>query len=173
MKNIISSLLVGASVCLVACNSNPKSEQKIYTIADLETQIGNLVDDTISIQGLCLNVCGHGSNHITLMGDDTTQMIEVRADDKLQSFNPDVVNTIVNVKGVVTEDRIDTAYLNNWEFKLDESLKGDNGNPEAVAMLKEQIVMLRDSISSRNAREGKNYYSIYKVVASEYATAAE
>lgn len=173
MKKLFSAIVLICAVGFVACNSGDKSAKEVYTFETLMADIDNVVGDTVSLQGLCLNVCGHGSNHVTLMGDDTTQMIEAMADDALQSFSPDVVNSMITVKGVVNEEKIDTIFLNDWEFKLDESLKGTNGNPEAVAVMKVQIREIRDSIASRNIREGKNYWSIYKIIASEYATAAE
>ena len=40
--------------------------------------------------------------------------------------------------------------------------------PEAVAVLKEQITALRDSIAARFARTGKNYWSNYTIEAYSY-----
>ena len=41
-------------------------------------------------------------------------------------------------------------------MRLDASIEGGKGNPEAVAVLKGQIRELRDSIAARRAREGKS-----------------
>ena len=43
-----------------------------------------------------------------------------------------------------------------------------DGNPEAVAVLKEQIVALRDSIDARQARCGKEYWSNYTLEVISY-----
>ena len=64
---------------------------------------------------------------------------------------------------------MDSVFLADWEYRLDESLKApDGGNPEAVAVLKEQITALRDSIAARFARTGKNYWSNYTIEAYSY-----
>lgn len=49
---------------------------------------------------------------------------------------------------------MDEAFLSDWEHRLDESLKTPQGNPEAVAMLKQQIAEIRAS-NSRTYRKRK------------------
>ena len=51
------------------------------------------------------------------MGSDDTKTIRVEAC-KLGSFDSKCVNSIVEVKGTLVEDRIDEAYLQNWEKQL-------------------------------------------------------
>lgn len=97
------------------------------------------------------------------MGSDTTQMVEALADEHMQSFDPMISNRTVAVEGVVAEQRVELPFLDDWEMRLDASIEGGKGNPEAVAMLKDQIRELRDSIASRRAREGKEYWSIYRI----------
>ena len=64
------------------------------------------VGDTVRVEGLCVSTCGHGSTHITLMGSDTTQVIEALADERMQSFDPLISNRTVAVEGVVAEQRV-------------------------------------------------------------------
>ena len=70
---------------------------------------------------------------------------------------------LLNYLRVVAEQRVELPFLDDWEMRLNASIEGGKGNPEAVAMLKEQIRELRDSIASRRAREGKEYWSIYRI----------
>lgn len=97
------------------------------------------------------------------MGSDTTQVIEALADERMQSFDPLISNRTVAVEGVVAEQRVELPFLDDWEMRLDASIEGGKGNPEAVAVLKGQIRELRDSIAARRAREGKEYWSIYRI----------
>jgi hypothetical protein len=124
--------------------------------------------DTLSVRGFCVDVCNSGSSHITLAGEDTTQMIAAVASKDLGSFDETIKYQYVTVNSVLKEQRVDRAFLDNWEYRLDESLKGPNGNPEAVAQLKIQIAALRDSIDARAARCGKEYWSNYTLKVISY-----
>lgn len=161
MKNILISLLVVLSV--VSCNRANRSGGQTLTVDELLVGADALVGDTVRVEGLCVSTCGHGSSHITLMGSDTTRLIEAVAGERMQSFDPFISNRTVTVEGVVAEQRVELPFLADWEMRLDASLEGGKGNPEAVAMLKDQIRELRDSIASRTRREGKEYWSIYRI----------
>ena len=124
--------------------------------------------DTLSVRGFCVDVCNSGASHITLAGEDTTHMIAAVAAKDLGSFDESIKYQYVRVQSILHEQKVDRAFLDNWEYRLDESLKGPNGNPEAVAMLKEQIVSLRDSIDARQARCGKEYWSNYTLEVISY-----
>ena len=52
-----------------------------------------------------------------LMGSDDTQVIRVEAG-TLGTFDPKCVNYIVRVTGTLKEQRIDEAYIQNWEAQL-------------------------------------------------------
>ena len=104
MKHLFILLLAALSVA--ACNRTGNAGGETLTVDELLAKADALVGDTVRVEGLCVSTCGHGSTHITLMGSDTTQMVE--------------------------------------------ALKG-------------QIRELRDSIAARQAREGKEYWSIYRI----------
>ena len=72
-------------------------------------------------------------------------------------------DTVDDAAAVVAEQRVELPFLDDWEMRLDASIEGGKGNPEAVAVLKGQIRELRDSIAARRAREGKEYWSIYRI----------
>ena len=97
-------------------------------------------------------------------------MIAAVASKNLGSFNDEILYQYVTVNSILHEQKVDRAFLDDWEFRLDESLKGPNGNPKAVAELKKQIVELRDSIDARQARCGKEYWSNYTLEVISYET---
>lgn len=138
-------------------------------------QLGSLVEDmqdgdSLSVRGFCSDVCQSGAGHITLVGESEANAIAAIAGEKLVSFKDDVTYKYVTVNGILREQKVDRAFLDDWEYRLDESLKGPNGNPAAVAQLKEQIAALRDSIDARFARNGKEYYSNYTIEVYSYET---
>lgn len=161
-----------AAVCFCAaffaCSGN-NGKKNVISVDQLGSLVEDMQDgDSLSVRGFCSDVCQSGANHITLVGESETNAVAAVADDKLVSFKNDVTYKYVTVNGILREQRVDRAFLDDWEYRLDESLKGPNGNPEAVAQLKKQIVEIRDSIDARFARNGKEYYSNYTIETYSY-----
>lgn len=156
-------MLLLAALSMAACTPNNRPTEKPLTVDELLASAETRVGDTVRVEGLCVSTCGHGSTHITLMGGDTTRVIEALADDRMRSFDPAIANRTVAVEGILAERRVELPFLDDWEAKLDASIEGGKGNPEAVAMLKDQIRELRDSIAARKARDGKEYWSLYHI----------
>ena len=171
MRRIIffaAALAVAAAA--VSCGNTSRNAGQTISMEDLANVIEEMKSgDTLSVKGFCVDVCLQGANHITLVSDDSLQAINVIADEDLVSFDEGLKYSYVTVEGVLNEQRVDSVFLADWEYRLDESLKApDGGNPEAVAVLKEQITALRDSIAARFARTGKNYWSNYTIEAYSY-----
>lgn len=167
--NLFKTTLLAAFVVLAASCTQKDKKTGAISLDTLAATIEQMQDgDSISVRGFCTDVCGHGSEHITLVGEDTVNAINAIADLELKSFDDALKYQYVTVHGILCEQRVDSMFLNNWENRLDESLKGPGGNPEAVAALKEQIAWLRDSIASRYARTGKNYWSNYTITTYAY-----
>ncbi len=163
-------MVVAASCAalLLSCAGGNRNVS-VISVDELGEKVENMADgDSLSVKGFCTDVCNSGSSHITLEGEDGKNAIAAIADRKLGSFAEDIKYKYVTVNGVLREQKVDRAFLDNWEYRLDESLKGDKGNPEAVAMLKNQIAALRDSIDARFARNGKEYWSNYTIEAYGY-----
>lgn len=163
------AVFAAATLLLSACNGR-NDKNNVIEMDNLAEKLEEMQSgDSLMLRGFCVDVCTSGANHITLQGEDTTKVIAVIADDRLISFDNDLKYQYVTVHGVMNEQRVDSTFLQNWEARLDESLKApDGGNPPAVAMLKRQIAELRDSIAARYARSGKNYWSNYTIVADSY-----
>ena len=155
------------SLALVSCTG---SETKTAISVDqLAASIEGMAEgDTLAVRGFCVDVCNSGASHITLAGEDSTQMIAAVASKELGSFDENIKYQYIIVNSILHEQKVDRAFLDNWEYRLDESLKGPNGNPPAVAQLKEQIAALRDSIDARYARCGKEYWSNYTLEVISY-----
>ena len=167
MKTIRTVLASIATLAVISCAQTKKTES--ISVDELAKIIEQMQDgDTLSVRGFCVDVCNSGASHITLAGEDSTQMIAAVAARDLGSFDESIKYQYITVQSILHEQKVDRAFLDNWEYRLDESLKGPNGNPEAVAMLKEQITALRDSIDARQARCGKEYWSNYTLEVISY-----
>ena len=125
----------------------------------------------VVFEGVCTHICAHGGRKIFVMGSD----------DSKGSFPKETVNSIVVVKGILAEDRIDEAYLDAWEQKIKETeaVNTASGSSHCDAEQKAQgqadiknafdrIGDFRSKIASRTEKEGKPYLSFYHVDASQY-----
>ena len=112
------------------------------------------------------------------MGSDDTKTIRVEAG-PLGSFDTRCVNAIVTVAGTLKEQRVDEAYLQNWESRLKaqtekshgETAAGcDSGRKHAAKqrILEARIADFRAKIAERKTATGKDYLSFYYLEASSY-----
>lgn len=189
-KSIYYFLLMVAALTIVSCNSKTKSEQResiqvqsveVLTVAQLLEKASLLIDEEVSVEGLCTHICKHGGTKIFLMGDSDKQIIRVEADKKLAKFSPETLNAMVRVNGKLVEDRIDEAYLQNWEEEIKAQTVKQHGEGgagcateqaarnEAPANTDQQrIDNFRAQIKQRNQQDGKNYLSFYHIVGDSY-----
>ena len=190
MKKVNLLLIALASVmAFSSCNSNKKTEtenetetiQTIVTVDKLLTNAEQELDNVVLVEGVCTHICSHGGKKLFLMGDDDSKTIRVEASDDIGAFKPESVNSIVKVKGTLKEERIDEAYLTQWEARLAEGVVDEHGEDgegcetELKAQGQEdldsetaRIKDFREKIAVRNETEGKNYLSFYYVEAIEY-----
>ena len=87
-------ILLLCVITIISCKSPQQKSvpQNIYSVDSILTQQDILIGDTFILEGFCVDICAHGSNHITLLGSDTTQIINVEANDKLVSFDKGILN---------------------------------------------------------------------------------
>lgn len=193
MKKVNLLLIALASViAFSSCNSNKKTSetknenetetiQTIVTVDELLANAEQEIDNVVLLEGVCTHICSHGGKKLFLMGDDDSKTIRVEASDDIGAFKPESVNSIVKVKGTLKEERIDEAYLTQWEARLAEGVVDEHGEDgegcetELKAQGQEdldsetaRIKDFREKIAVRNETEGKNYLSFYYVEAIEY-----
>ncbi|PWM12665.1 MAG: hypothetical protein DBY00_02230 [Flavobacteriales bacterium] len=135
----------------------------------------------VVFEGVCTHICAHGGRKIFVMGSDDSKVLRVEADGFIGSFPEETVNSIVVVKGILAEDRIDEAYLDAWEQKIKETEAVNTASEsshcdaeqkaQGQADIKnafDRIGDFRSKIASRTEKEGKPYLSFYHVDASQY-----
>ena len=188
-KQLLFASMAIFSLTFSACSGNSKpngndtaTEQAVantVTVDDILAQADSLVEQSITFQGVCTHTCKHGATKMFLMGSDDTQTIRVEAGE-LGSFDTKCVNAMVEVTGILKEQRIDEAYLQNWEAQLkaqtaqqhgdseagcdsEKKARGETGNTPA-----QRIADFRSKIEKRKAESGKDYLSFYYVEAQSY-----
>lgn len=191
-KQILIAALVLFACTATSCNGNKSSngqsdaqtseKQEVstaLTIDELLTDADNLANKNVTIEGVCTHICKHGATKIFLMGSDDTKTIRVEAG-PLGSFDTQCVNSMVKVNGTLKEQRIDEAYLQNWEAQLKAKAAKTHGNGEAGCDSEKKargetantpearIADFRAKIEKRKADTGKDYLSFYFVEAASY-----
>ena len=188
----VTALLSVALLCTVSCgNKSQKDENKGVTedeqtvaVLDVDSLLSNaeaLTEQTVDVEAVCTHICQHGGGKIFLMGSDDTRTIRCEAGEEVGKFSQDCANSIVRVTGVLKEQRIDEAYLQQWEAQLENNADEKHGNSsagcsseqkarqeEAANSTEERIANFRKRIAQRNEKEGKNYLSFYYIDATDY-----
>ena len=142
-------------------------------VDEVQTRGEELTGNTVAISGLCSHLCAHGGRRMFLRGAKT--VFRVESTKATGAFPSEVVNEPVRVVGVLKETRIDETYLRNWEERLISGSAGHDGCGTEVAARGDQgdtdrqkIDNFRKRIAERNAKEGKNYLSVFYLTAESY-----
>ena len=180
----IKSLLILATVALfaISCGGNRAKSVTAEAVVEVETLLAGAteyVDKIIEVEGICTHICQHGARKIFLMGSDETKSIRIESGD-LGAFDQKCQNSIIKVIGTLCEERIDEAYLQNWEAAVAANSAEQHGDGESGCETEkrargetgsttaERIADFRAKIAARKAAEGKEYLSFYYVVAQAY-----
>lgn len=184
-------VLVVALMAMVGFNSCGNKQQKQQDEASeqlsgaidvdlLLAAADSLSGQEVTVEGVCTHICKHGGRKIFLMGSDDTQTIRIEAG-KVGKFDQKCVNSLVKVTGVLVEQRVDEAYLENWENQLKAATAEKHGDSDAAGCSTEKqargetanspeqrIADFRKKIAARKARDRKEYLSFYYVEANNY-----
>lgn len=181
--------LLSGSFVMQSCKSGSKSASttqattntQLLQVDDVLKNAGQLTGQTVEIEGICTHICAHGGGKIFLMGSDDTHTIRIEAGSKIGKFKPETVNSVVRIKGKLVEERIDEAYLTQWEEKVKAQTAEKHGDSEAgcsseqkargeavANSTSERINNFRKRIAERQAKEGKDYLSFYHIDAESY-----
>ena len=184
-------VLVVALMAMVNFNSCGNKQQKqqdeaseqVSGAIDVDSLLAaadSLSGQEVTVEGVCTHICKHGGRKIFLMGSDDTQTIRIEAG-KVGKFDQKCVNSLVKVTGVLVEQRVDEAYLENWENQLKAATAEKHGDSDAAGCSTEKqargetanspeqrIADFRKKIAARKARDGKEYLSFYYVEANNY-----
>lgn len=160
-------------------NQAESKTAEVYNIDKLLTDAEVLTNKEVIIEGICTHICKHGGRKIFLMGSDDTKTIRIESG-KMGKFDQNCVNSIVNVTGILREERIDETYLINWENRLktkseEQHGEGESGcdtekkaRGESANTDEKRIADFRTKIATRKAQSGKEYLSFYYVEADKY-----
>lgn len=185
-KWMVAVAMIAACLVMVSCGGGKKqqaAEEAVVamSIDDVMAKASGLVEQEVTIEGVCTHTCSHGAKKMFLVGSDDTKTLRIEAGE-LGAFDTKVVNNVVTVKGIIKEERIDEAYLVDWETRLKNQTEEKHGNEEGEGgcdteknargetanTAEGRIADFRAKIATEKEATGKEYLSFYHVVATSY-----
>ncbi len=187
-KYVVLVIALMAMVGFSSCGNKQQKQQdeaseQVSGAIDVDSLLAaadSLSGKEVTVEGVCTHICKHGGRKIFLMGSDDTQTIRIEAG-KVGKFDQKCVNSLVKVTGMLVEQRVDEAYLENWENQLKAATAEKHGDSDAAGCSTEKqargetanspeqrIADFRKKIAARKARDGKEYLSFYYVEANNY-----
>ena len=185
-KWMVAVAMIAACLVMVSCGGGKKqqaAEEAVVamSIDDVMAKASGLVEQEVTIEGVCTHTCSHGAKKMFLVGSDDTKTLRIEAGE-LGAFDTKVVNNVVTVKGIIKEERIDEAYLVDWETRLKNETEEKHGNEEGEGgcdteknargetanTAEGRIADFRAKIAAEKEATGKEYLSFYHVVATSY-----
>ena len=114
-------VLAMAAFLLLGCSEQvePTATTDV-TLDQLVSSTGDYVSKTIRVSGTVDHVCKHGGKKMFIVGADPSQRFKITASNAIGSFDVALEGSDVTVVAVVEEQRVDEAYLTNWEQELAE-----------------------------------------------------
>ena len=182
---MMAAFLVAACFTMMSCGGGKKqtqaTEEVAMSIDEVMEKAAGLVEQTVVIEGVCTHTCSHGAKKMFLVGSDDSKTLRIEAGE-LGAFDTKVVNNVVTVKGIIKEERIDEAYLQDWEARLQAQTEEKHGNGEGEGgcdteknargetanTTEGRIADFRAKIAAEKEATGKEYLAFYHVVANSY-----
>jgi len=172
---MIKNLLFGAAILfLFACGSETTNSTQgtdktpttdgtpiTLTVEEFSDKAGDFVDKKVTVEGTVVHVCEHSGKRIHIVGADPDVRLKIEAGGDVSQFDMELEGSKVKVNGVVSEMRVDNAYLSEWEDEVKAKHKPED---EEYQEDMERIADLRKEI----ADSGTDHLSFYSMEARDY-----
>ncbi|MDP2721260.1 MAG: hypothetical protein Q8O72_00770 [Bacteroidales bacterium] len=192
MKKFIFSLVMLALIGTACQNSQVKNETAaqeslevkmdeiaLVSIADFDSLAGNYVGKQVKLEGTIDHICRHGGQRAFVVIPESGARVKITPDETIAAFNTELEGNQIVLIGLVEEQRIDEAYIKEWEeeikagaVKTDDKGEGSHlgGNVEKggegadLAEEMEKVNNLRQELLD----SGSDHLSFYSVKCSSY-----
>jgi len=156
----------------------------IVQVAEFENKAGDFVGKTIQLSGTVEHVCKHGGQRMFIVDNESEARIKITPAEEVAAFNTELVGDELIITGIVEEQRIDEAYLMEWEeeIKAGSSMSDDKGegthlggNVEKggegadVSEEMQKVMDLREQLQA----SGNDYLAFYSVVCTGFEVVKE
>jgi len=168
MKKVV--LVISFIALFISCDGTSKKKDKEVSestpsiaLADFDAKAGEWLDKEIQVKGIVDHVCKHGGKKLLLVNEEGD--VHVESDTR---FDDAMVGDEVTINGIVTEFRVDEAYLLKKEEDNLQSHKEGTDSNEVYKQKMEKLQYFRDSMEVSKV-DHLSYYSMdyvsHKVIA--------
>ena len=179
---VLSFFLVALSACENASVKTESPSQEavvedivVVAIPDFDSLAEQYVGKQIQLAGTVDHICKHGGQRAFLVSPESEARIKITPDEHIAAFNTNLEGNQVIITGIVEEQRIDEAYLMDWEQEIKSGVvaqddKGEGshlggklekgGEDADISEEMQKIENLRQMIKD----SGKPYLSFFSVL---------
>ncbi|MCD4735556.1 MAG: hypothetical protein K8R53_05900 [Bacteroidales bacterium] len=160
------------------------------TVAGFLDKAPEMVDKQITISGLVVHTCKHGGKRMFITDEGTEERVKIVTGGNIDNFDTELEGSVVVIEGILKEERIDNAYLDEWEKEIEGDMEeqhkihegdehtgeegeehtgeeGEETEEDHHGTDPEKIQNLRKEL----ADSGKDYLSFYSVECIKYSVA--
>ena len=100
MKKVLYVLMAVALMCGMNSCTKKAAEVRALSVEEALVQAPDMVDNDVTVEGLCVGVCRHSGRKAFLRTDDERILLVV-AGDEMEAFAPECVDQTIRVKGLM------------------------------------------------------------------------
>lgn len=158
-KYLLLMILIPAIFCACQQKKQP-AEAEPVTVTQLLTIVDQQIDQELTIIGAVNHVCSHSGRRCFLIDSIGDNTIRVEVGGTIESFSKELVGNTIKVKGIVREDRLTLAEIEEMELEVLEKHPEDaEATGETCSAEMSNILKMREWMKEH----GKDYYAIYYV----------
>jgi len=171
MKKIV--FIISIVTLFISCDTSKKKDKDgtktaipTLALADFDAKAGEFLDKEIQVKGIVDHVCKHGGKKLSLVNEEGD--VHVESDSR---FDDSIVGDEVTINGIVTEFRVDEAYLLKKEEDHLQSHKDGTDSKDVYNQKMEKLQYFRDSMKVAKV-DHLSYYSM-EYISHEVVTKGE
>lgn len=187
------SLIIGCGM------KSDEATEKVteVTVAQALQQADQLVNKAVKLEGTVVHVCKHGGKRMFVTGDNPDERLKITAGADIGAFDVSLEGSVVEVEGVIKEQRIDAAYIDQRKIDIASDEKSEKGEIEHTGEehshehdskshsheqkddqdnsseddhhSKEEELKQLQALKQKLADSGKDYLSFYSVECTKFA----
>lgn len=177
LTTVITILFFGniATAGTAGDNALPQDEIPKVSINDFNENAEKYVDQKIRLEGMVVHVCKHGGKRMFIIGDNPDERVKITKGENMASFKPEMEGSDVVVEGIVHVQRVDEAYLDQWEKDVKANLKesdkkihtGEEGHEEKEGEMKESLNKIKN-MRNQLQQSDEKVLSFYSIECTDY-----
>ena len=167
MTRVISVLFVAALFfgCGKTENAGEQSAQideNVMTVSQLLDAPEDFVDQQVKLSGTVTHICKHAGKRLHLTDVEVDVNIRVEAGEAIGGFDRDLEGSDIVMTGFLREERIDEAYLIEWEEEVREEIK-EKGEDDPDGHVEPQGFEAINNTREELEASGKEYLSRWSI----------